>query len=55
MLKIIPGLLIHTQALASHYAFRTQEALDSTDVLSRYRAYANEVVCPGNLVNPEWR
>ncbi len=55
MLTLPSGLLIHTQAVASHYAFRTQETLDSTDVLSRYRAYANENVCPGQLVSPEWQ
>jgi hypothetical protein len=51
----MPGLLVHTQALASHYAFRTQQELDRTDVLNRYRAYADENVCRGHLINPEWR
>jgi hypothetical protein len=45
MLTILTGLYVHTQALASHYAFKTQKTLGSTDVLSRYRAYANENVC----------
>ena len=48
------GLLVHTQALASHYSFNPQGTLDSTDVLGRYRAYAIEKVCPKNFIDPLW-
>lgn len=48
------GLLVHTQALASHYSFGPQRALDATDVLGRYRAYAVENVCPKTFVDPVW-
>jgi hypothetical protein len=44
------GLLVHTQALACHYAFGPQlKELDSTDILPRYRAYAQENVCQDRL------
>ncbi|ODH13515.1 hypothetical protein ACO22_07178 [Paracoccidioides brasiliensis] len=44
-------VLVATGALASHYAFTSQvEDLKNTDILSRYRAYANELVCPGTLI-----
>ena len=29
----------------SHFSYRTQNELDATDLLERYRAYANERVC----------
>ena len=48
------GLLVHTQALASHYSFSPQGTLDATDVLGRYRAYAIENVCPRKFVEPVW-
>jgi len=38
-------LLVDTHAIVSHYAFGKQPELLSTDVLARYRAYANEKVC----------
>jgi hypothetical protein len=50
----IVGLLVHTQALASHYSFSPQGRLGATDVLGRYRAYAIENVCPRKFVDPVW-
>jgi hypothetical protein len=38
--------LIDTGALVSHFAFGTQHELLRTDVLERYLAFANEMVCP---------
>jgi hypothetical protein len=37
--------LIDTGALVSHFAFGTQHKVLGTDVLERYLAYANEMVC----------
>ncbi|PGG99059.1 hypothetical protein GX51_06476 [Blastomyces parvus] len=43
-------VLVATGALASHYAFASQvNDLMQTDILSRYRAYANDLICPGTL------
>ncbi|KLJ05619.1 hypothetical protein EMPG_10896 [Blastomyces silverae] len=43
-------VLVATGALASHYAFASQvNDLKQTDILSRYRAYANDMICPGAL------
>ncbi|PGH05499.1 hypothetical protein AJ79_06806 [Helicocarpus griseus UAMH5409] len=43
-------VLVATGALASHYSFTSQvNDLRETDILSRYRAYANELICPGTL------
>ena len=36
---------VQTKALAAHFAFKTQGALYETDLLGRYRAYANEMIC----------
>ena len=36
---------VQTKALAAHFAFKTQGALYETDLLWRYRAYANEMIC----------
>ena len=36
---------IQTKAIASHFSFGPQRELYDTDLLSRYRAYANEKVC----------
>ncbi|KKZ65826.1 hypothetical protein EMCG_01211 [[Emmonsia] crescens] len=48
--KLRRPVLVATGALASHYAFASQvDDLMQTDILSRYRAYANELICPGNL------
>jgi len=39
-------LIIDTHALVAHYAFNVQEfEMTYTDVLDRYRAYANEMIC----------
>ena len=38
-------VVVHGKAIASHYAFRTQGGLESTDILDRYRLYAEEQVC----------
>lgn len=37
--------LVDTHAIVSHYAFKKQPELLSTDLLERYRALANERVC----------
>ncbi|OJD24972.1 hypothetical protein ACJ73_03662 [Blastomyces percursus] len=43
-------VLVATGALAAHYAFASQvNDLKQTDILSRYRAYANDMICPGTL------
>ena len=36
---------IQTRAIASHFSFGPQGGMYSTDLLARYRAYANEHVC----------
>ena len=42
---------IQTRALASHFSFGPQRQMYETDLLSRYRAYANEKVCgTGNQI-----
>lgn len=38
--------MVDGNALAAHYAFRHQAAgLDMTDILARYKDYADEMVC----------
>ena len=55
MTDLVAGLLVHTEALAAHYAFNPQkEGLEATDVLSRYRAYAIENVCPESFIGASW-
>jgi hypothetical protein len=46
--------IIDTRAVVGHFSFFTQiEDIRQTDLLDRYRAYANEAVCkPGNLKQP---
>lgn len=51
--KLNRRVLVHTQALASHYRFRAQPGVDKTDIFSRYHAYASEMVCQGTMVRPE--
>lgn len=46
--------LVHTQALAAHYAFYIQGDIDRTDILDRYRAYAMENVCPGSFIHANY-
>lgn len=36
---------VETQALAAHFAFGAQHQIETTDVLSRYQMYANDIVC----------
>lgn len=45
MLTPPPALLVNTHAIAAHFSFRTQHEVYDTDLLDRYRAYANEMVC----------
>lgn len=40
-----PALLVNTHAIAAHFSFRSQHEMYDTDILDRYRAYANEMVC----------
>lgn len=45
-----PHVIIDGKGLVSHYSARLGPAgLDSTDLLDRYRAYAQENVCPTSL------
>lgn len=44
-LKLNRPVLVNTHAIAAHFSFRTQHELYDTDLLDRYRAYANEMVC----------
>ena len=37
--------LVQTRALAAHFSFAVQHEMYDTDLLSRYRAYANEMIC----------
>jgi hypothetical protein len=57
--KLIPKktgrpFIIDTRAVVGHFSFFTQiEEIRETDLLDRYRAYANEAVCqPNNLKKP---
>ena len=43
--KLRRPLLVNTHALAAHFSFRSQHEMFDTDLLNRYRAYANEMVC----------
>lgn len=42
---VIIALLVNTHAIAAHFSFRSQHEMYQTDLLDRYRAYANEMVC----------
>ena len=43
--------LVQTHALAAHFSFAVQHEMYDTDLLSRYRAYANEMICtPKNQI-----
>ncbi|KAI4209179.1 MAG: hypothetical protein LQ351_007854 [Letrouitia transgressa] len=44
-LKLQRPVLVNTHALAAHFSFRTQHEIYETDLLSRYRAMANEMIC----------
>ena len=37
--------LVDTHAVVAHFAFKTTPELEMTDLLERYRLYANEMVC----------
>ncbi|KAI4178929.1 MAG: hypothetical protein L6R41_008134 [Letrouitia leprolyta] len=41
--KVNRPVLVNTHAVAAHFSFRTQHELYETDLLDRYRAYANEM------------
>ncbi|MCJ1470359.1 hypothetical protein MMC07_009004 [Pseudocyphellaria aurata] len=43
--KLQRPYLINTKASVAHFTFMTQHDLFATDLLDRYRAYANEMVC----------
>ena len=42
---ISTALYVNTHAIAAHFSFRTQHELFDSDLLSRWRAYANEMIC----------
>ncbi|EOD46819.1 hypothetical protein UCRNP2_6448 [Neofusicoccum parvum UCRNP2] len=45
--------VVDGRAIVSHYTFLPQRSgLESTDILERYRAYAQEMICPGTYVPP---
>ena len=46
--KLRRPLLVNTHAIAAHFSFRSQHEMYDTDLLDRYRAYANEMVCTKN-------
>ena len=47
------ALLVNTHAIASHFSFRSQHEMYDTDLLDRYRAYANEKICTeDNQIKP---
>lgn len=39
------ALLLNTRAVVAHFSFLSQRDLFATDLLDRYRAYANEAAC----------
>lgn len=41
----LSAFFINTKSIVAHYTFMTQHDLVATDLLDRYRAYANEMVC----------
>ena len=41
----LKALYVNTHAIAAHFSFRTQHELFDSDLLSRWRAYANEMIC----------
>ena len=43
--KLGRHVVVDGRAVASHYAFRGQKGIESTDILERYRLYAQEQVC----------
>ncbi|KAL6721411.1 hypothetical protein ACLMJK_000514 [Lecanora helva] len=43
--KVRRPLLVNTHAIAAHFSFRSQHEMYQTDLLDRYRAYANEMIC----------
>ncbi|KAL8644713.1 MAG: hypothetical protein Q9226_007627 [Calogaya cf. arnoldii] len=43
--KLNRPVLVNTHAIAAHFSFRTQHEVYDTDLMDRYRAYANEMVC----------
>ena len=42
------ALYVNTHAIAAHFSFRTQHEIFDSDLLSRWRAYANEMICTKN-------
>lgn len=45
--------VVDGRAIVSHYTFLPQRSgLESTDILERYRAYAEENICPGKMAWP---
>lgn len=45
LMMVIIALLVNTHAIAAHFSFRSQHEMYDTDLLDRYRAYANEMIC----------
>ena len=41
----LTALYVNTHAIAAHFSFRTQHEIFDSDLLSRWRAYANEMIC----------
>jgi hypothetical protein len=50
--KLRRPLLVNTHVIAGHLGFGPQRDIYQTDLLSRYRAYANEMICtPDNQIS----
>lgn len=48
------AVLVQSKAMAAHFSFMTQRTLYETDLLPRYRAYANEFICEKeNKIEPK--
>lgn len=45
LIIVFSALLVNTHAIAAHFSFRSQHEMYDTDLLDRYRAYANEMIC----------
>ncbi|KAJ5570493.1 uncharacterized protein N7459_009923 [Penicillium hispanicum] len=53
-LAIGRSVLVETTSLGAHFNFGPQKHLAKSDILERYHNYANERVCPGSILEPEF-
>lgn len=47
------AVLVETTSVVSHFSFGPQKNLIKTDILARYHNYANEMICPSSILEPE--